>query len=154
MSTIRRLVPVLLAAALAACGAGTPAEPGMQVTVIPSGTVPRGPFDPADVHEAWVEGDLLHLRVSYGGGCGEHDFALRFSRPFLESDPVQAPLYLAHDAKGDPCRAIVGRELVFDLTPLKQSYREAYGRSDGTIDLRVFAPGVAHSYTPLVRYVF
>jgi hypothetical protein len=139
---------------LAACGAGTPTELGMQVTVIPAGTTPQGPFDRAEIHEAWVEGDLLHLRVSYGGGCAEHDFALRFNRHFLESDPVQAPLYLAHDAKADPCRALIGRQLVFDLTPLKETYREAYRRSGGTIDLRVHAPGEAQSFPGLIRYVF
>ena len=154
MTRLHRAALVVLAAGLAACGTGSPTEPALQVSAIRDGTLPPGPFDPAEIHDAWVEGDLLHLRVSYGGGCRKHDFALRFSRLFLHSDPPQALLYLAHDANADPCRAIVGDHLVFDLRPLKRVYLGGKRGGHGTVDLRLYAPGEAESFPSLIRYVF
>lgn len=51
----------------------------------------------------FVSDDVLSVPVTYGGGCAEHDFALR-SRVAGDS----ATVWLAHDANGDLCLALVG----------------------------------------------
>lgn len=56
---------------------------------------------------------------------------------FMESYPVQANLYLRHDAHDDPCRAIVRDSVVFDLTPIVELYRQMYGPS-GQINLNLY----------------
>jgi hypothetical protein len=84
-------------------------------------------LDPFSLQSATVRGDTLTINLQYGGGCAEHDFQL-FMSPgaFLESSPVQANLYLRHNAHGDACRALLTRELIFDLTPISH----LYGRPD------------------------
>jgi hypothetical protein len=108
--------------------------------------------DAAEIVEAKVEGDRLQLHLLFGGGCAEHDFALIHEGEFRESFPVQTTLTLAHDAHGDMCRALLSRELVFDLTPVKAAYQRLYG-AQGPLDLQLREPGPAgRSHT--VRFVF
>jgi hypothetical protein len=73
----------------------------------------------------------------YGGGCAVHDFALLVVPIFLESYPVQMSGSLAHDAKGDPCRALVSSDIRFDLSPIKEAYRQSYGVQSDTVHLRI-----------------
>lgn len=146
----------LLAIGLAAAGCTTPTivqMPDDQVQV-QVGEIPRGiPSDPATIESASVAGDALTVQVSYGGGCREHHFALYAPAVFLESLPVQTPLTLAHDAQGDPCRALVGKELRFDLTPLRLAYERSYG-AGGTIVLNLRAPGGTGAPVHGVTYTF
>ncbi len=150
------LLGALLVAGLTASGCtGIATEtlpPGashVQVGDVPS-TLPD---DPATIVSAAVEGDSLSLEVQYGGGCEEHGFALYASDMFLESEPVQVMASLAHDAKGDKCKALVTRKLRFDLGPLRDAYRRQYQR-DGTIVLQLRSPGGGTEGAHAVRYTF
>jgi hypothetical protein len=139
-----RLAGLVAAAGLVACTSAAP-------VTAPAGSVQTGGIGEAvltetpgrwrhDVYEfvsMRVNGDTLHVAVQYGGGCATHDFALLVSPVFMESYPVQMAGSLAHDAKGDPCRAIVGSRLRFDLSPLKRAYWQAYGREPASIHLSV-----------------
>ena len=87
------------------------------------------------LNSAAVAGDALTLDLSFGGGCGTHDFTLVVSASFLESSPVQLPVSLAHDANGDPCEAWLTEQYVFDLTLVKERYRDAYGPGAGAVVL-------------------
>jgi hypothetical protein len=107
------------------------------------------PHDDYSFVSARVDGDLLHVSVAHGGGCvPDHDFRLLVSPVFMESFPVQMQGSLSHDGKGDPCRAVVGRDLSFDLRPLRDAYREAYGPGAATIHLVVsgWPQRVAYSF--------
>ena len=84
---------------------------------------------------AAIRGGTLVLTVSYGGGCEEHLFTLDASAAFLESDPVQLAVGLAHNANGDACQRWVTQDYLFDLTPLKIRYQAEYRRDAGTIVL-------------------
>lgn len=95
------------------------------------------PSDPVEIREASVRDDVLTLRVRYGGGCVEHDFALVVEEVFLESHPVQMPARLSHDAHGDLCRALVAATLRFDLAPVKEAYLSVYGADPGALILRL-----------------
>jgi hypothetical protein len=80
--------------------------------------------DPYSFQVARIEGDMLQLTVSYSGGCAEHQFNLVAWNYFLESNPVQAHVLLAHNGNDDACDAIIARDLRFDLSPLKEAYQQ------------------------------
>ena len=80
-----------------------------------------------------LEEDLLHLEVSYSGGCATHEFSLIGTGVFMESYPVQTSIMLSHEDNYDNCESIITETLVFDLTPLKELYAESYLESSGTI---------------------
>lgn len=104
-----------------------------------AGVTTRG--DPFQVvGEPRIDGDTLFITVQFGGGCARHEFRLLGGRIFLESEPVQAPLVLHHDANGDNCRALLTRDLRFDLTPLKEAWQRSYGARAGR--MRVTLPAL------------
>lgn len=89
------------------------------------------------LNSATIIDDTLEISVSYSGGCKNHKFTLIASETFLESFPVQLHISLAHDAMGDTCEAYPTENYLFDLTPLKNMYQEAYREDTGTIVLRL-----------------
>ena len=113
----------------------------------------RFPEDPVKIEGASIQGDLLAIKVVYGGGCKTHQFALYGSTGFMESYPVQARLFLSHDSNGDMCEAIIRHDIVFDLSPLKRLYQKGYHGS-GPIMLRITEPGTDAPLEPLPLYEF
>ena len=98
--------------------------------------------DPYVANSATIDGDQLTISVSYAGGCRNHIFTLVISESFLESDPVQLPAVLAHEANGDPCEAYPTESLVFDLALVRTRYWQFYGPGSGKVALRIAgAPG-------------
>ena len=93
--------------------------------------------DPYDLNTATIDGDRLTIEVSYGGGCRDHVFTLVISESFRESDPVQLPAVLAHEANGDPCEAWLTESHVFDLGLVKTRYRDFYGPGPGRVVLQI-----------------
>jgi hypothetical protein len=122
---------------VAACNEHSTTEPVDATSPTLSGGFATARQDPFTVREAIIIGDALILQVEYGGGCGEHLFALHLSDVFRESNPVQAGALVSHNAHGDMCRALVRETLTFDLTPLKQTWQQAYRRTSGSILLGV-----------------
>ncbi|MEM1125014.1 MAG: hypothetical protein AAGI71_00060 [Bacteroidota bacterium] len=118
---------VLLAALGAGCSflgsnsSDTRAAPPSDVVQLLTDSVDVGTLvgDAYWIEEAGIEGDSLRLRVSHSGGCRTHTFALYSTGPVYFSDPPQADVFLAHDADGDLCEALIGEDLAFDLTPLR-----------------------------------
>ena len=115
-----RLAGVLV---LAACDAGisgpnlSPAD-HLTLQILPGYNWSRLPGDAAVISSASVQGHTLQLTVQYGGGCSTHDFALVAGGEVGESNPPFTFFRLAHNAHGDPCDAIVFRDLSVDLTPI------------------------------------
>jgi hypothetical protein len=99
------------------------------------------PADPLTLDSLAIEGSELVVRVSYGGGCEQHSVDLVFWNGFLESNPVQAEAILAHDARNDPCDAFITTTRRFDLSRLRDTFRDAYGSGSGTIIIQVSEPG-------------
>jgi len=95
-------------------------------------------LDQFDLNSVVVAANEISLNLSYSGGCEEHEFEL-FMSPgaFMESNPVQANLFLRHDDKNDACDAYITTEVAFDVTPLAELYQQFYGRKDEII-LNVF----------------
>lgn len=132
------LALLALAAALTACGSQSPAAPSdpcpdcVRFTEGAADSL----LDPAVIDEAVVDGDTLRLRVTYAGGCRDHEFALYAPPEFEDSPGVALSLYLRHDDRDDPCDAIVHRDLAFDLTPARQFYLATFGQP-GSMVLRI-----------------
>jgi hypothetical protein len=93
--------------------------------------------DPYDLGPIAIEGDTLSVEVSYSGGCEQHYFRLCYESSFLESDPVQANIRLEHDNQNDACEAYPTEIRQFDLRPLADAWRSAYGGEHGTVILRI-----------------
>ena len=93
--------------------------------------------DEYTLNSAIITDDTLNISVSYSGGCEDHQFTLVASDTFLESFPVQLPVFIAHNANGDTCEAYPTENYRFDLTPIKKMYQEAYRQEAGTIILRL-----------------
>ena len=85
---------------------------------------------------ATITGDTLAVTVSYSGGCENHQFTLVASASFLESDPVQLEVALAHNANGDLCRAWLTEDYLFSLVPIKERFQSQY-QDSGRIVLQL-----------------
>jgi len=91
--------------------------------------------------------DTLRVTVEYSGGCARHNFSLHASRVFMESHPVQSAIVIRHNANGDQCRAMLRRDLTFDLTRLRDAWRASYQQRHGTIILRLRGHRSGITYT-------
>lgn len=100
-----------------------------------------------------VADDALTLAVSYSGGCARHDFTLVAESRFLESDPVQLVLFVAHNANGDSCEAYPTESYRFDLAPIRALYERAYGSREGVVRLLLRGPDPTRSVLDLT-YAF
>jgi hypothetical protein len=135
---------VLLTAVVAAC-AGNTTDVGDVAMTLSDGrpavllveNPDNWPHDTYQFAEARLHGDTLTVTISHGGGCRTHEYALLVRPLFLESHPVQMHGSLAHDAKGDACKALLRPTLRFDLTPVKQAYQKAYNTQTAEIVLHI-----------------
>jgi hypothetical protein len=103
--------------------------------------------DDYDVEGASVAGDTLTVSIGYGGGCETHEFTLCWPDPtFAESAPVQTWLEIFHEANDDMCDAYFVEDVTFDLTPLRDAWRAAYGATSGTITVHVGGQSVEYTF--------
>jgi hypothetical protein len=68
-----------------------------------------------NINNVYIWENVLHLNVTYGGGCREHLFKLLWDGSFMESFPPKVSLFISHDNNADPCKAIVTQDLQFVL---------------------------------------
>jgi len=74
--------------------------------------------DPVFIHEAFLDGNCLQIKLSYSGGCQEHTIDLARMHPWTASSTNIPTFEIRHNANGDLCEALFTKELRFDLTPL------------------------------------
>lgn len=77
------------------------------------------PSDPFTLMGLRFSGDTLFAQVRYGGGCQEHEFSMHTTGAWMKSLPPQLMLYLDHKANNDNCRALITKEIAFDLSKTK-----------------------------------
>lgn len=94
-------------------------------------TIPVDNF-PFEILNIEFDEDVVHLEVSYAGGCEPHEFSLFVSNIFMESNPVKITSLLSHFTM-DTCEALITEVISFDLLPLQEFYRRAYGEENGSI---------------------
>jgi hypothetical protein len=152
---LRRHVPFALILSAAACAGAssttTPADSAL-LEVNPGVVISADATDTGDhytiVGRPFTRDNALNVTVQYGGGCARHVFTLYASHVFMESHPVQSPIAIRHRGNGDACKALLTRDLVFDLTALRDAWRRAYGGPNGTIILRLrgYAEGISYAF--------
>lgn len=90
--------------------------PEVEKLIVDEGFVPPRENGRFNVERMEMEGDRLLLAVSYSGGCEEHIFNLYSDGRYAKSYPPQLTLFLEHIDNNDRCRAMIQKELVFDIT--------------------------------------
>ncbi len=120
---------------------GDPGKPGTLVFAESPDAAEEWGADRFQLSAASITGDTLAVTVSYSGGCQVHQFTLVASDSFLESDPVQLEVALAHNANGDLCRAWLTEDLLFSLVPIKERFQSQYQDSGRVVLLLEDAPG-------------
>jgi len=77
--------------------------------------------DPVQLHEAYIDGDCLHIKLSYSGGCRTHTVDLARILPECGTPPLPPPTFeIRHNSNGDACEAYITKDYRFDLSPLKK----------------------------------
>ncbi len=105
--------------------------------------------DPIGIYSVRVEGNVLTLGVSHGGGCAEHTYSLEWDGALqqgADGTPV-ANLVLVHDAHGDRCKAMLRARPRFDLSSVSKRFGAQFGKASGAVNL------VIQDQAP-VRYAF
>ncbi|MCH6256932.1 hypothetical protein MLD52_10260 [Puniceicoccaceae bacterium K14] len=105
---------------------------------------PEGPEDPITINSYNLEGDVLSISTSFGGGCRDHEFKSLADPSKLANDDYTVALYLVHDSKNDPCFANPTETIQFDFSSftthpavvIEQDYTlELYTRINGINEL-------------------
>lgn len=98
--------------------------------------------DPVLLHEAFVDGNCLQMKISYSGGCREHTIDLARMHPWIPGTSSVPVFEIRHNANGDLCEAWFTRELRFDLTPIKKEGKKEFALTakltDGTVYNKIF----------------
>ena len=75
--------------------------------------------DPIFIHEAFVDGNCLQIKLSYSGGCQEHAVDLARIHPSCGTPPLPPPTFeIRHNAHNDLCEAFITKEFRFDISKL------------------------------------
>lgn len=94
-----------------------------------------------------IKNDILSTLVSYFGGCEKHEFTLGATPAMTNSDStLQANLVLGHENNGDTCKKVVKERLEFDLSPLKEKYRQIYRVKVGSVMLHLMNKEIIIKY--------
>ena len=75
--------------------------------------------DPILLHEAFMDGDCLQIKLSYSGGCQEHTIDLARMHPWNVNTANIPTFEIRHNANGDLCEATFTKEFRYDFTSLK-----------------------------------
>lgn len=75
--------------------------------------------DPIFMHDAFVDGDCLYIKLSYSGGCQEHTIDLARMHPWYTGSTNIPTFEIRHNSNGDVCEAYFTKEFRYNLTPLK-----------------------------------
>lgn len=87
------------------------------------GKIPKN-YKKTTINSARVNGHLLHLNVSYSGGCEDQTFELIGSSTIMKSYPAKRPVALIRDDKDDTCREWITVDLTFEIKALADQQKE------------------------------
>lgn len=73
-----------------------------------------------------IDGDEMHLNVSYSGGCEEQNFELIGAEQVMKSLPPKRGVVLIRHNNGDQCREWITKELTFQIKALSASAEPGY----------------------------
>jgi len=95
-----------------------------QITLVLTGDLGAVEKDPFKVVSSSIEGDVLLLTLSYGGGCEDHEFEFFSEGPVMESFPPGAMIRVFHDSHNDLCRALIRQTFEIDLRPVRAGFTD------------------------------
>lgn len=74
--------------------------------------------DPVEINQAYIDGECLLVKLSFGGGCGEHQIDLA-RIVTTEASKNELPVFeIRHNANNDLCEAWLTREYRFNIQTL------------------------------------
>ena len=82
-------------------------------------------LQPVKIESASIEGNTLTLTISYSGGCVDNTFEFQGSTSISKSLPAIRPCLLLRKGSVDNCKALIKRELKFDISEL--AYKKEAG---------------------------
>ena len=83
---------VLTLLALTSCSASSPLQPyDILFSDVSNSDTTLG-SDPAEITVARIEGDILHIEVTFGGGCADHLFSLIRPLPVWRESFIVRPI--------------------------------------------------------------
>ncbi len=143
--TLNFIFIVICAVALAGCNEGTDPK---DVNAIPIIVVNESTYRAyarilydslavIDEIDGEINGDILHLIVTFLGGCEEQQFEMVAARFINYSLPAQGHTLLVNSGPADSCQVETRTALAFDLTP----YRE-YLQSSGLVKYGPITVGI------------
>lgn len=119
---------VLLVFGISACGT-TQVDIVNDDTEIPSAELTVNfddyPSDPVNIEGLSINGNVIALKVSFSGGCEEHEFKLVGLSAISKSIPPQRQVRLSHNGNGDNCREFITEEIFFNIYELGYKPGEA-----------------------------
>lgn len=125
---------------------GSPGDGGSSAWTLIQRCSDKAPDDFIAIESVEIEGDTLTIEAGHSAGCAEHTYGLCYEKSWAESDPVQIGLRLMHDAHGEKCEAYQMLELHFELSPLKDAYKEAYQVEGGSIRLSLSEQSILYTF--------
>lgn len=106
------------------------------------------PTDPIYLKSAEINGDCLKLVLQYAGGCTTHQIDLARITPKCGTPPLPPVTFeIRHDAKGDGCKALIMKELSFDISGIRES-----GKTQVDFILRTNTSGGTNEMTLTYKY--
>ncbi len=90
--------------------------------------------DPITIDNVTMNGNIMMIDVTYGGGCKDHTFEIIGSPAVAKSFPGQRGIQLVHNANNDMCRALIRKTVaidVSDLTDVKIDGNQIYYNLEG-----------------------
>ena len=89
------------------------------------GRIEREQTTGVQIIKSRIEGNTLHLKVGYSGGCSKHGFQVIGSPMISKSLPPIRSVELVHLNNGDTCREYIEQQLIIDLSDL--AYEKEFG---------------------------
>lgn len=74
--------------------------------------------DAFDINHVKIEGDVLKINLSYGGGCEKHDFEILWDGIIYTDDPCFINLMVTHNSNRDLCEAYITDTINVNLKDL------------------------------------
>lgn len=99
------------------------------------------PSDPFSLNSVAISGDTLILSVQHSGGCKDHSWYMYTTGVMIKTYPPKLDLYPVHQKNGDMCKALIRRDIKFDLAPLKIP-----GNDKITLQIQGFPEFVTYAY--------
>lgn len=86
------------------------------IIIIPLGNTVNFPSDFFSIDSAYLLNNIVHIKVTYGGGCENHIFNLYSESNFCATPPCYINFKLSHNSNNDGCFALLTENLCFDVS--------------------------------------